>query len=116
VFFVGADLTFIGNTVHANVNHGVSILPALGTPGGSVRLGPTACDLVDAHPNQFYCYGANNLGVVAYDGVAVNAQDNRWNEEPPVQNVDFGGATLLTTQRGTVSAAPSCGAASMVCR
>ena len=104
----GGAFTFTGNKVHGNLHHGFSVL---GRGGATVSLSSGSC----TNANQFYCYGAGNVGLMAYDGVAVDARNSQWNQTPPT-TVDATGGTLAGGAiPGTVNLNPDCGRAASFC-
>jgi hypothetical protein len=91
---------FNGNKVHSNVKNGVSVF------GGTVNLNPGSCSNASTPPNELYCYGQGNVGIVASGGANVNAGNNQWAHAPPTSGVDFQGAVDPGTACAAVATCP----------
>lgn len=110
------NLTFVNNRVHANRQDGIAAFDFSGVGGVNVGLGAVSCATpAPARPNEFYCYGAGNVGVAAYDGAVASAVQDRWSQATPAAGVDYRVGAVSGGGNGTVNTAGACNAVATAC-
>ena len=107
LFNTSARLTsFIGNKVHSNGGDelGFNGLPDGGGTKWTITPPSNACDNT---ANSIYCYGTGNVGVhVLAAAASVDAQHQRWTNNPPTVGIDYTGTVTVTNPCTAITTCP----------
>jgi hypothetical protein len=101
--------SFYANVIGGNGGDQIAI-----NGSGAWTLNDSACDA--AHANSIFCYASGHVGLNAISsnlgtGITVNANDNHWSNDPPIQGKDFACSGGLCV----VNAGTSCAAVTSTC-